>query len=57
MPSGAVIAYMLDAPGSWHDSFIAEYVLLYKKLQAIYKSTGGITVLDSSFSEVMFFSF
>jgi hypothetical protein len=50
-PSGLIVAYTVNAPGSWHDSIIAESGGLYSKLQIIHEHTGGITVVDSAFSK------
>jgi hypothetical protein len=49
-PSGMVVACTLNAPGSWHDSFIAENGGLYAKLESVYEATGGKAVVDSAFS-------
>ena len=50
-PSGAIVACTLNAPGSWHDSYIAENGGLYDKLRSIHERTGGIAVVDSAFSK------
>ena len=50
-PSGLIVACTLNAPGSWHDSYIAEHGGLYDLLQSIYERTGGIAVVDSAFSK------
>jgi len=50
-PSGVIVACILNAPGSWHDSYIAENGGLYDKLKSVYESTGGIAVVDSAFSK------
>jgi hypothetical protein len=49
-PSGLVIACTVNAPGSWHDSFIAENGGLYAKLESVYDTTGGKAAVDSAFS-------
>ncbi len=49
-PSGIVVACILNAPGSWHDSVIAENGGLYAKLESVYEATGGKAVVDSAFS-------
>ena len=35
-PSGVIVTCTLNAPGSWHDSYIAENGGLYTKLKAVY---------------------
>jgi hypothetical protein len=50
-PSGVIVACTLNAPGSWHDSYIAENGGLYDKLRSIHERTGGIAVVDSAFSK------
>jgi hypothetical protein len=41
----------LNAPGSWHDSYIAASGKLYEKLKSVFDATGGIAVVDSAFSK------
>jgi len=48
-PSGVIVARTPNAPGSWHNSYIAENGGLYTKLNSVYDSTGGIAVVDSAF--------
>jgi hypothetical protein len=50
-PSGLIVACTLNAPGSWHDSYIAENGGLYDTLRTIHERTGGIAVVDSAFSK------
>jgi len=50
-PSGIIVACMLNAPGSWHDSYIAENGGLYDQLKAVFDSSGGKGVVDSAFSK------
>jgi hypothetical protein len=50
-PSGLIVACTLNAPGSWHDSYIAENGGLYDTLRTIQERTGGIAVVDSAFSK------
>jgi hypothetical protein len=50
-PLGGVVACTLNAPGSWHDSYIAENGRLYDKLKKIYDEFGGIAVVDAAFSK------
>jgi hypothetical protein len=49
-PSGLIVACTLNAPGSWHDSTIAQSGGLYNDLQSIHEATGGKCVADSAFS-------
>jgi hypothetical protein len=39
----------LNAPGTMHDSTLADYSSVYHKLQYIYEITGGKVVVDSAF--------
>jgi len=49
-PDGTVPACVFDAPGSMHDSNIAEYgFLLYEKLELMWILYRAITVVDSAF--------
>jgi hypothetical protein len=50
-PYGIIVACKLNAPGSWHDSFIAQNGGLYDQLRAVFDSTGGKRVVDSVFSK------
>jgi len=50
-PSGIIVACTLNAPGSWHDSFIAQNGGLYDVLRAVFNTTGGKGVVDSAFSK------
>jgi hypothetical protein len=50
VPSGLIVACTLNAPGSWHDSTIAQNGGLYNDLQTVYDATGGKCVADSAFS-------
>jgi hypothetical protein len=49
-PSGLIVACTLNAPGSWHDSVIAENGGLYDTLRGVHNNTGGKAVVDSAFS-------
>ena len=51
-PSGTIVACTLNAPGSWHDSFIAQNGGLYDKLDEVFESTGGKCVVDAAFSKL-----
>ncbi len=48
-PSGLVVSCNVNAPGSWHDSFIAENGGSYSKLKSAYETTGGKAAVDSAF--------
>ncbi len=57
-PSGIVVACMLNAPGSWHNSFIAENGGLHAKMESVYNATGGKAVGGLSFfNEAVSFSY
>ncbi len=49
-PSGLIVACTVNAPGSWHDSTVAENGGLYSYLKAVHDATGGKCVADSAFS-------
>lgn len=49
-PSGRIIACALNAPGCLHDSTIASYGDIYRKLREAYGRTGGLCVVDSAFA-------
>ncbi len=48
-PSGVVVTCTVNAPGSWHDSFIAENGGIYAKLESVFATTGGKAAVDSAF--------
>jgi len=50
VPSGVVVACAFNAPGSMHDSTIAEWGSIYEKLKNAFERTGGTCVVDSAFS-------
>jgi hypothetical protein len=39
----------LNAPGTMHDSTLADYGKVYEKLEAVFDETGGKVVVDSAF--------
>jgi hypothetical protein len=39
----------LNAPGSMHDSTIADYTGVYEKLETVFEGTGGKVVVDAAF--------
>jgi hypothetical protein len=49
-PDGTIPAAVLNAPGSWHDSSIADFGGLYRKLEILFHQYGAKTVIDSAFS-------
>ena len=53
-PSGVIIACALNAPGSMHDSVIADWGVIYPKLETVYSQCGGRCVVDSAFSKRLF---
>ena len=48
-PNGRIIACALNAPGSFHNSTIADFGDIYAKLARAYEETGGRCVVDSAF--------
>jgi len=49
-PSGLIVACSVNAPGSWHDSTVAENGGLISDLKKVHDATGGKCVADSAFS-------
>lgn len=49
-PNGTVIACAINAPGSMHDSQVAEWGGIYEKLALLYERDGARFVVDSAFS-------
>lgn len=49
-PHAVVIACAINAPGSIHDSIVAEGGRVYEKLEEVLNRTGGTCVVDSAFS-------
>lgn len=49
---GRIIMSVVNAPGSVHDSTLADWGDVYEKLRTIYDQTGGVCVADSAFSTV-----
>jgi DDE superfamily endonuclease len=47
---GLIIACVVNAPGSIHDSAVAELGGIYDKLSEVYERTGGKCCVDSAFS-------
>lgn len=50
-PAGTIIACAINAPGSMHDSQIAEWGGVYEKLEQCFNVHGGRVVVDSAFSQ------
>ena len=48
-PDGRIVAMVVNAPGSFHDSTILEYGDLYEKLENLFDETGVCSVVDSAF--------
>jgi hypothetical protein len=49
-PDGRILMCVINAPGSVHDSTLAEWGDVYDALEEVYARTGGKCVLDSAFS-------
>ncbi|KAG9414525.1 hypothetical protein AC1031_007932 [Aphanomyces cochlioides] len=49
-PDGTIAAASINAPGSEHDSLIAEVTEIYTKMYSVYDSCGARVVVDSAFS-------
>ena len=48
VPDGRIRMCVLNCPGTWHDSTMADYGI-YDKLEEIYIQCGGNIVVDSAF--------
>jgi hypothetical protein len=46
---GTIRICRLNAPGSMHDSTIADYTGVYEKLERVFGLTGGKVIVDSAF--------
>ena len=51
-PDGTICVCVLDAPGSLHDSTVADFSGLYTLLTDVYDSNGGKVIMDSAFARV-----
>ena len=49
VPDGKIRGCVLNAPGTFHDSTMAEYGM-YERMDRIYRDTGGKVVVDSAFN-------
>jgi DDE superfamily endonuclease len=47
---GRIIHGLMNAPGSLHDSMLAEWGGVYEALQETYNRTGGVCCVDSAFA-------
>lgn len=53
-PNRLVIVCALNAPCAMHDSSIADWVGVYRKLEIIFNACGGRCVMDSAFAKGQF---
>ena len=53
-PDGTIPIAAINYPGCFHDSQIAEWGKIYKKLETIYNENGGKCVVDSAFAQSRF---
>ena len=53
-PDGSIIAYTLNAPGTWHDSTLAHWGSMYSKLQKCWEDHHGKVLMDSAFASNMY---
>lgn len=51
-PDGLILASVINAPGSVHDSMLADWGNIYDSLYEIHEETGGRCVMDSAFAAV-----
>ena len=49
-PNGSIIACALNAPGTWHDSTLAHWGLMYSKLQKCWEDHHVKVLMDSVFA-------
>ena len=49
-PDGKIVIAAINAPGTFHDSQLCDYGLVYNKLQLLYDEHGAKTVVDSAFN-------
>ena len=50
-PNGAIIACAVNAPGAMYDSKIADWGIIFKKLEDVYDRTGDRCVVDLAFAK------
>ena len=48
-PDGTIPIMAIDAPGNMHDSKVADYGQVYKKLKFLYEAHGAKSVVDAAF--------
>ena len=51
-PNGMIFDAVLNVPGSVHDSTVASWGGVYKRLASVYSDCGGICVVDSAFASL-----
>lgn len=49
VPNGTIVAAVMNAPRTMHDSQISEWGGLYQELEDVYDLTGSSIVVDSAF--------
>ena len=54
VPNGTICICALNAPGSIHDSQLADWGGVYPKLKKVYDEMDGIVVMDSAFSKLTY---
>ena len=52
-PDGTTPNAFFNVPGSVHDSQVAELGRIYKKLETVYKTTGGKCCIDLAFGNLV----
>jgi GT2 family glycosyltransferase len=53
-PDGKVRACYINAPGTFHDSTIANMSTIYDLIDNLYERMGSKIVVDSAFSKIIF---
>lgn len=51
VPSGLIVAAVLNGPGTMHDSLLSEWGGIYEKLESFHAKCGGTIVVDSAFDK------
>ena len=52
--NGSIIACILNAPGTWHDSTLTHWGSMYSKLQKCWEDHCGKVLMDSAFASKMY---
>ncbi len=52
VPDGTIPIAFFNVPGCVHDSQVADWGGIYDKLESVYKSNGGVCVVDSAFGNI-----